>query len=313
MPILTQSSRPGATVVALALLAWTAGTVPAEAVDSPQLASISYVRAPYLWADGSSRHLAEVSLSAPAVGDTSVSLHSSSMSTAHVPSQVTVPDGQVSAAVWVTGLQAGFATIGASHGVSEVLLEPQLEVAEPDRTPGLESVAVEPLSVQPGDAAAGTLVLDFLAPPGGTSVSLSADSDRVQLAESVTVPHDSDRVTFEVPTTTGADSSVTIIATLDGVDRTAALTLQDTIAPDTQIDAVAARHKKRRAVIRFSANEAGVTFRCRLDSGKKKACSSPHRYQRLTRGRHKVTVWAVDAAGNPDKSPASAVFRIRRR
>jgi hypothetical protein len=52
------------------------------------------------------------------------------------------------------------------------------------------------------------------------------------------------------------------------------------------------------AIITFSDPEAGVSFRCRLDASPFSACSSPRRYNGLTRGSHSFQVKARDAAGN---------------
>jgi Ca2+-binding RTX toxin-like protein len=62
----------------------------------------------------------------------------------------------------------------------------------------------------------------------------------------------------------------------------------------------------------FTANEAKATFRCRLDRGSFKPCRSPRRY-RLGLGTHTLRVFAIDNAGNRDRSPARYSFSIRRR
>lgn len=75
---------------------------------------------------------------------------------------------------------------------------------------------------------------------------------------------------------------------------------------------VFARAKWRRISFAFRSNEPGSTFRCRIDRGTFKACRSPRRY-RLTLGRHVFRVYAIDRAGNRDRTPAVFKFRIRRR
>ena len=67
----------------------------------------------------------------------------------------------------------------------------------------------------------------------------------------------------------------------------------------------------RRVVFRFAANEAGATFRCRLDRGAFRPCLSPRAY-RLRPGSHTIRIFAIDPAGNRDRSPVSLEFRIRR-
>jgi Ca2+-binding RTX toxin-like protein len=71
-------------------------------------------------------------------------------------------------------------------------------------------------------------------------------------------------------------------------------------------------HQRRAVGFAFASNEPGSTFRCRLDRGGFKPCRSPRRYT-VRLGRHVFQVYAVDAAGNRDRSPAIAGFRLRRR
>ena len=68
----------------------------------------------------------------------------------------------------------------------------------------------------------------------------------------------------------------------------------------------------RAVAFRFAADEAGARFRCRLDRRPFRPCASPRRY-RVGRGPHAFRVFAVDAAGNRDASPARYRFRARRR
>jgi Ca2+-binding RTX toxin-like protein len=68
----------------------------------------------------------------------------------------------------------------------------------------------------------------------------------------------------------------------------------------------------RRVVFRFRANEAGVRFRCKLDRDRFRPCGS-RRVYRLRPGRHALRVFAIDRAGNRDRSPALFKFRVQRR
>ena len=52
------------------------------------------------------------------------------------------------------------------------------------------------------------------------------------------------------------------------------------------------------ATFTFTADEAPVTFQCRLDGGAWQACSSPRNLDGLTPGEHLFSVRATDAAGN---------------
>ncbi|HEX8754224.1 MAG TPA: calcium-binding protein [Solirubrobacterales bacterium] len=72
----------------------------------------------------------------------------------------------------------------------------------------------------------------------------------------------------------------------------------------------AARH--RRVSFAFAADEPGSRFRCRLDRRRYVACRSPRGYD-VGLGRHSFQVFAIDAAGNADPTPARFEFRLRLR
>lgn len=91
----------------------------------------------------------------------------------------------------------------------------------------------------------------------------------------------------------------------------------DTTPPATHVlqrppARVFTRSRRRTVAVSFSSSEAGSTFRCRLDRGAYRPCRSPRRY-RVGLGRHAIRVFATDAAGNRDRSPAVIRFRVRRR
>ncbi len=90
-------------------------------------------------------------------------------------------------------------------------------------------------------------------------------------------------------------------------------TAQDTTAPDTLITGKPKRRGgKRRVRFAFGATESDVTYRCKVDGRRYKACASPKKMT-LKRGRrHVFRVRATDAAGNRDQTPAKYSFRIRR-
>lgn len=69
--------------------------------------------------------------------------------------------------------------------------------------------------------------------------------------------------------------------------------------------------RKRIWLFRLTANELGSTFRCKLDKRRYRRCKPPLRLRHLKPGRHVLRVFAVDTAGNRDRSPAVAHFRVR--
>jgi hypothetical protein len=87
----------------------------------------------------------------------------------------------------------------------------------------------------------------------------------------------------------------------------------DTTPPATKLRAAQINQAQRKATFRFASGEPGSTFACKLDAGKRRACTSPKTYKQLKPGAHVFRVEARDRAGNRDATPAVKRFRIRRR
>jgi virginiamycin B lyase len=87
----------------------------------------------------------------------------------------------------------------------------------------------------------------------------------------------------------------------------------DSTPPETRITS-GPGHKLARGIARFSfaASEPASSFACRLDHGRTRPCRSPKRYRKLKPGRHTFSVWATDASGNRDATPARRNFRVPR-
>jgi len=66
---------------------------------------------------------------------------------------------------------------------------------------------------------------------------------------------------------------------------------------------------RRRVAFRFASSEPGSSFRCKLDAKPWRPCRSPRAYT-VRHGRHTFRVYAIDAAGNRDRSPAGFRFRV---
>lgn len=87
--------------------------------------------------------------------------------------------------------------------------------------------------------------------------------------------------------------------------------LIDTIPPDTAIDTLPSSPTTATiATFTFSSPDAPVTFECALDGGLFLPCTSPRTYEELEEGPHEFQVRAVDAAGNVDPFPASALWMV---
>ncbi len=84
----------------------------------------------------------------------------------------------------------------------------------------------------------------------------------------------------------------------------------DTTAPNTTITVKpAALTSSASASFSFTSTEGG-TFMCKLDAAAYAACSSPKAYAGLSAGAHTFQVYAVDAAGNADATPASHTWTV---
>lgn len=72
------------------------------------------------------------------------------------------------------------------------------------------------------------------------------------------------------------------------------------------------RIRDRTPSFRFSADEPGSTFQCKLDAKPFKGCKSPFTTKRLSYGPHTFKVRARDKSGQLDSSPASYAFKVVR-
>jgi large repetitive protein len=93
-------------------------------------------------------------------------------------------------------------------------------------------------------------------------------------------------------------------------------TIEDQAAPDTTIvSGPPAESASTSATFEFTGSDnvtppASLDFECSLDTGGFGSCTSPHLLQGLAVGRHDFRVRAVDAAGNPDGTPAIHAWTI---
>ena len=93
-------------------------------------------------------------------------------------------------------------------------------------------------------------------------------------------------------------------------------TPRDRRAPGTRIThrprrLVRSAARLRRVSFAFTADEPGSHFRCRVDSHPFSSCHSPRAY-RVTTGFHAFAVYAIDRAGNRDRTAAGFSFRVVR-
>ncbi len=82
------------------------------------------------------------------------------------------------------------------------------------------------------------------------------------------------------------------------------------VAPQTSLrKKPLAQTRSRTARFAFAADQAGVSFRCKLDRKPYRPCRSPQVYRNLAPGRHVLRVLAIAADGTAEIKPA--VFRWR--
>lgn len=91
----------------------------------------------------------------------------------------------------------------------------------------------------------------------------------------------------------------------------------DTTAPETTIKSGPIKTDQPKARFVFESSEAGATFQCKIKGKHAKRalkvyapCTSPTKYRRLAPGKYRFFVFATDATGNLDATPAKQKFRI---
>ena len=102
----------------------------------------------------------------------------------------------------------------------------------------------------------------------------------------------------------------------DGGNRATTATRSFTVdlqLPETVIESgPAAKTFQNRATFAFSG-EGATHFECKFDKLHKRKwfpCTSPVKFKRLAKGKHKFKVRGVDAAGNVDATPAQVNFKV---
>ena len=84
----------------------------------------------------------------------------------------------------------------------------------------------------------------------------------------------------------------------------------DATPPPTSLRRARINHTKAKATFTFASGKPGSTFSCKLDSRKRRPCTSPKTYKKLEPGKHVFRVRARDRAGNRDATPAVKRFKI---
>ncbi|HEX2127753.1 MAG TPA: hypothetical protein VHF58_00895 [Solirubrobacterales bacterium] len=151
-------------------------------------------------------------------------------------------------------------------------------------------------------------------PPGDLYIFTPQSEPEVRLDLSARLEPDVDNDGFGDETQDGCPTSA------ERQDHCPSPVAPDSDAPETTLTKDIKRSKTGKARFRFTSDEAGASFECRLkgpDLKRKlrrfRECDSPRRYKNLDEGRFKFVVRAIDAAGNVDPTPAKDRFRVMAR
>ena len=261
-------------------------------------------------------------------GGATVILSSSNPAAAAVPSSVTVPAGAWSASFTVlTNAVTTATTVTISGAYGGVMRSAMLTVTPPPAV--LSSVSFDPDSVTGGNGATKTITLSAAAPAGGAIVMLSSSNLAVAtVPASVIVAAGASSANFTISTSSvTVSTAVTISATLDGITKSAVLTVDpanppDTATPDTSITSAVDSNGalvpnggatlSNVAILSFTGtdNVAIAGFECRLDGGDFTPCTSPVTHSGLAVGGHSFGVRTFDTSGNRDSSPATYAWSV---
>ena len=86
----------------------------------------------------------------------------------------------------------------------------------------------------------------------------------------------------------------------------------DLVAPMATINiGPGGKTKDRTPTFYFSADEDNATFKCKIDSGGYRNCTSPETTAKLTYGRHTFSVKGKDAAGNTGAADSLSFKLVR--
>jgi hypothetical protein len=116
--------------------------------------------------------------------------------------------------------------------------------------------------------------------------------------------------------TTTSDGPITITARaldigFNATTSTGRTITVDNTPPNTVIDSGPfGTDSSNSATFTFSANEAGISFLCLIDSVEIEGCTSPQVFNGLSNGSHTFQVTATDVAGNTDPTPASRTWTV---
>jgi hypothetical protein len=118
---------------------------------------------------------------------------------------------------------------------------------------------------------------------------------------------------FTLPSGVAISSGDEVYAVDQGNNRVQRFHETDTVAPTSSLDSGPSGFSGADVSFTFSSPDGpllGPGFECRFDAAEWESCGSPKAYSNLSEGSHTFRVRAVDAAGNPDPSPATRTWAV---
>jgi hypothetical protein len=227
----TSASFSVSTTVGAPLTATLTGSIGASnastqlnVVDTESVTSLKLERQCFTFGTFS---LNRVALDVPARADTAVALSSSDDAVLDVPDSVIVPEDQTSAFFTATALlDSPLVTVTATLGTSQATDSAPVSATPP--VPNADALTVNPEAVIAGNGSTGTVTLDCEAPPGGATVTLTADSG-IGVPPSVVVPEGQLSVDFLITTDGGLTDGQYGISATAGDTVNATLTIDSSL------------------------------------------------------------------------------------
>jgi hypothetical protein len=124
----------------------------------------------------------------------------------------------------------------------------------------LSSVSVSPSTVTGGSSSTGTVRLSAPAPSGGALVSLTRSSSAASVPSSITVASGATSASFTVGTAqVSSTTTVTIAASLNGVSRSATLTINPLSPTTDSVSVTRAEYETSKRILRVEAASSSST------------------------------------------------------
>jgi hypothetical protein len=148
-------------------------------------------------------------------------------------------------------------------------------------------------------------------PVGTTDTYVSIASVQLDVSAQLEPDADGDGFGDETQDACPSNQAVQAGACPPAADTTAPQT-SDTTAPQTALNSQPKKSSTRKKATFTFSSETGATFKCSRDGESFSVCTSPLTFSVKT-GRHSFVVFAKDAAGNVDDSPATASWTVTKR